>query len=290
MMNKCVLLVNPLSGGYSPKRIAETLSALGGYGFAPEIREVTTPDDTARCAREICQAQHAPLLVVAGGDGTINGAVNGLVPGRATLAVLPFGTSNVLSRELGITSPAHALEKIAAGMSRSASVGYIDHGETGRYFLLMAGIGVDGSIVKGVRTVEKRLLGKAAYLLSALRHFASWDCGRLEVVTRDGTTDCHSVIVCNASKYGGNFAIAPGASLFDPEFRVVCLLDGTRGGMLKAARSLLTGKGAGCAGTICFTAREVEVRGRKPLQADGDYYFDAPVSIRTVPDFLRIIV
>lgn len=290
MRNKCVLLVNPLSGGYSPKRIGEALSALGGYGFATETMEVTTPEDAERCARDICHSQQATLLVVAGGDGTINGVVNGLVPGRATLAVLPFGTSNVLSRELGIASIPHALEKIAAGVSRSAAVGYIDHGETGRYFLLMAGIGVDGSIVKGVRTVEKRLLGKGAYLLSALRIFASWECGRLEVVTGDGMIDCHSVIVCNAAKYGGNFAIAPGASLFDPEFRVVCLLDGTRGGMLKAARSLLTGQGAGCAGIRCFTAREVEVRGRKPLQADGDYYFDAPVSIRAVPDFLRIIV
>ncbi len=290
MRDTCVLLVNPLSGGYSPGRIGETLSALRGYGFAPETLEVSTPDDAARCAGEICRRPTSPLVVVAGGDGTINGVVNGLVPGRATLAVLPFGTSNVLSRELGITSPSHALEKIAAGVSRSASVGYIEKGETGRYFLLMAGIGVDGAIVKGVRTAEKRLLRKGAYLLSALRLLLSWESGRLEVVSSGVTTDCHSVIVCNAAKYGGNFLIAPSASLFDPEFRMVCMLHGTRRGILKAAWSLVSGKGAGGAGIRTFAARDVEVRGVKPLQADGDYYLDAPVRIRTVPDFLRIVV
>lgn len=290
MTRKCVLLFNPLSGGYTPEKIKMALSALRGFGLDPESREVLSPEEAAAYAEEACANHHPPLLVVAGGDGTINGVVNGLIPGRATIAVLPFGTSNVLARELGISTADQALEKIAAGVSRPATVGCVEKGDTGRYFLLMAGIGVDGEIVKGVRTREKRLLKKGAYLLSALRLISAWKTDRLEVVSGDRVTDCHSVIVCNASKYAGNAIIAPSASLFDPELRVVCLTDGTRTAILKAAWSLMAGTVSGSAGICTFSAREVEVRGVKPLQADGDYYLEAPVHIRTIPDFLRIIV
>jgi len=290
MWDKLVLLFNPLSGGYSPERINRSLTTLKGYGIDPEPREVRTPVEAARCAREACMGPVDPLVVVAGGDGTINGVVNGLVPGRASLAVLPFGTSNVLAKELGITSASQALEKIAAGESRPATVGHIEKGAISRYFLLMAGIGVDGSIVRGVRTVEKRLLGKGAYLLSALRLLLAWERGRIEVVSGENVTDCHSVIVFNGSKYGGDCVLAPGASLFDPGFRIMCLSDGTRRAALTAAWRLMSGTGLPAAGFSTFSAKEIEVRGIKPLQADGDYYFDTPVRIKAVPDFLRIIV
>lgn len=290
MRGPCTLFTNPLSGGYSPRRVSEALSALKTYGFTPGIEEIRTPDEAALRSRRLCRDLANPFIIVAGGDGTINGVINGLLPGVATLAVLPLGTSNVLSRELGIESPSHALEKIGAGISRPAAAGYIEKGESGRYFLLMAGIGFDGSVVKGVRTGEKRILRKGAYLLSAIRLLLSWESGRLEAVAGTSGVNCHSVIVCNASKYGGNLVIAPEVSLFEPGFRVICLLDGTRWGTLKAACSLMAGKGARGAGIRSFAAQEVEIRGGKPLQADGDYYFDAPVRIRSVPDFLRIIV
>lgn len=289
MRSPCTIFTNPLSGSYSLRRVGEALSALNSYGLEPNIEEIRTPDEAALRARRLCRDQTNPFIIVAAGDGTINGVINGLVPGAATLAVLPFGTSNVLSRELGIKSLSHALEKIAAGVSRPASVGYMEKGASGRNFLLMAGIGVDGSVVRGVRTREKRVLRKGAYLLSALRLLLSWETEFLEVVSGSTRVKCHSVIVCNTSKYGGNFVIAPEASLFEPGFRVVCIRNGTRIGILKAACSLMSGKGARGAGISSYTAREVEIRGAKPLQADGDYYFDSPVRIRAVPDFMRII-
>lgn len=290
MRGPCTLFTNPLSGGYSLRRISEALSALKAHGIVPGIEEVRTPEEAALCSRRLCREQRNPFIIVAGGDGTINGVINGLAPGAATLAILPFGTSNVLSCELGIESPSQALEKISAGISRPVTAGYLECGESGRYFLLMAGIGVDGSVVKGVRTREKRLFRKGAYLLSAIRLLFAWESGCLEVASGSTEVKCHSVIVCNASKYGGNFVIAPEASLFEPGFRVVCMRDGSRRGILKAALSLISGKGARGAGIHAFTAQEVVVSGAKPLQADGDYYFEAPVRIRSVPDFVRIVV
>ena len=179
-----------------------------------------------------------PLIIVGGGDGTINGVLNGISPGAATIAVLPFGTSNVLTRELNIYSVEDALQRIARGVSRSASVGMIEKVSERKYFLLMAGIGFDGFVVQGVRTREKRILGKAAYVLSALRHLFNWEKDRLAIDAGNTTFQCHTIIVCNASKYAGEFKMAPGASLFDPEFEVVCIQKETRYTYLKVAMEL----------------------------------------------------
>ncbi|MHC1696636.1 MAG: hypothetical protein AB9919_00935 [Geobacteraceae bacterium] len=83
---------------------------------------------------------------------------------------------------------------------------------------------------------------------------------------------------------------APGASLFEQEFRVVCIQDTTRLGYLKTLPGLLRGKGLNGSGILTFPARELEILGTKPLQADGDYYFDAPVRTRVWPDFVKIVV
>jgi YegS/Rv2252/BmrU family lipid kinase len=286
----CTLIINPLSGGFSSQKLSRVMDFLVSHGFTPDLQEVDTPETAAKCAQAACLTQQNPLIIVGAGDGTINAVVNGLIPGTATLAVIPFGTSNVLCRELEIMSPEEALEKIAAGLSRNLCVGCIEKGETKRTFLLMAGVGFDGCVVEGVRTKEKRLLKKGAYFLSALRVLQCWDKTRFEVVSASRVIDCHSVVVCNGAKYGGNILFAPGASLFEPEFQVVCVTDQTRIGYLKTLPGLLAGRGLTGPGIHTFAARELEIRGTKPLQADGDYYFDAPVRIRAIPDYLKIIV
>jgi len=290
MSDTCTVITNPLSGSFSPRKLSGVLDFLVRQGFRPELRQVNSPESAAGCAQAACRNQKNPLIIVGAGDGTINAVVNGLTPGSATLAVIPFGTSNVLCRELGIMSTEQALEKIAAGTSRNLCVGSIEKGETKQTFLLMAGIGLDGRVVKEVRTAEKRRFKKGAYLLSALRVLRSWDTERFEIISGSRIIDCHSVIICNGAKYGGNFLFAPGASLFEPEFRVVCFQDATRLGYLKTLPGLLLKKGLNGAGILTFPARELEIRGTKPLQADGDYYFDAPVRIRTIPDFVKLIV
>ncbi len=290
MPRRCTLIINPLSGGFSPARVLEATVSLERNGFLPTILEAREPDVATRCARQICRKEENPLIIVGAGDGTINCVVNGLSPGVATLAVIPFGTSNVLAREVGITTLSRALEKISAGVSRAVSVGLIEKDGTERTFLLMAGVGYDGAVVKGVRTHEKRLLRKGAYLLSALRLLPAWDTGRLEVTAGSTVVDCHTVIVCNAAKYGGESIIAPDASLFAPGLRIVCLVDGTRAAFLRFACRLLMKRGADGPGVVTFPAMDVEIRGAKPLQMDGDFYCHAPVRIRSVPDFFRLIV
>lgn len=287
---RCSLIVNPTSGNYSDALLSRVAALLREGGLAPELLPTGGPDDAALFAARICAAEEHPLIVACGGDGTVNGVINGLAPGRATLGFLPLGTSNVLARELGIGSVDEAVRRIVRGESRPMTVGLLEGFGLRRFFFLMAGAGFDGFVVEGVRGAEKRRLGEGAYLLSALRTFAAWDKGMLEVAAGAERRLCHSVVVCNASRYGGRHVLAPEASLFEPGFRVVCVGGATRARYLRLALGVLAGRGARGGDVSLFTADAVEIGGNKPVQVDGDFVCHGPVRVSSVPGFVRLIV
>jgi diacylglycerol kinase family enzyme len=231
-----------------------------------------------------------PLVIVAGGDGTVNAVVNSLTPGMATLAVLPLGTSNVLAAELGICSVEDGVQRILNGATRPLSVGVLETDTACHRFVLMAGIGFDGAVVRDVRPMAKRLLKKGAYALSAALSTMKWDTSLMDVVTPERTIACHSAIVCNASRYGGSSILAPRSELFSPEFSVVCIRKNLRRTYLRLAVDLLSGRFDSSRDIIRIPADRVEIRGTKPIQIDGDFIGYSPATLETMSDFARIIV
>lgn len=290
MARFCTLIVNPVSGGYSRQRLAQVTAALEAGGLAPELLLTENAADAELFSRRICQEREEPFLIAVGGDGTVNGVINGLAAKKATLAVLPLGTANVLAKELGIISLEDAVARIARGTTRPLTVGLLEAGGVRRRFLLMAGIGVDGSIVRGVREREKRVIGKGAYLLSAARLLCDWERERLVVTAGGRRIECHSVVVCNAARYGGGFIFAPDAELFTPEFRVACITAETRSAYLRLALAVISGRVTENRDLVCFGAEELLVSGKKAVQADGDYCCDAPVRITANSGFARLVV
>ncbi len=290
MAKYCAVIINRLSGSYSDENTDRVKSFLDARGMAPSLHLTGDLHEATEIARHVCSLNRDPLIIVGGGDGTVNGVLNGLVPGSATMAVLPFGTANVLARELGIDSVDDALLKIMRGECRYASAGLIEKEDRGKYFLLVAGIGFDGAVVKGVRFREKRLLGKGAYVLSAVRQLARWDRDSMEIVADGESLACQSLIVSNCSRYAGRFTIAPEASLFEPVFDAFCIQGTGRASLLKAAAGLLTGRGPRGSGIRALRPRQLQVSGNKPVQVDGDYFCQAPVKISVVPNFVRLIV
>ena len=289
MPRRCFIIVNPTSGSYSQTRLDRITAGLSAGGFAPELLPTATPQDATLFAARICAENKDPLILAVGGDGTMNGVLNGLMPGAATLGVIPLGTSNVLARELNIDGVEDALKRVADGRTRSMTVGEIRCAGQTRLFLLMAVVGVDGAVVKGVRLGEKKLFGKGAYLLSALRVLLDWDKSRLRVVADGRSRFCHSVVACTAGRYGGNFLLAPQADISAPTLQVVCI-EGGRLDYLKLGWSLVTGRFTASKSVEIFAATELELSGEKAVQLDGDFFGHAPLSIRALPGFLRLIV
>ena len=283
-------IVNTLARSYTPERVNHVVRSLEARGIALAVETVTEPGEATRCANRICSSEGNPVIIVGGGDGTINGVINGLSFGKATLAVVPLGTANVLAREVGIRSLDDAVKRIITGAARSPAVGLLQADRRKQYFLLMAGIGFDGFICETVRSPEKGLLGKGAYLMAALRLFAAWERERLEIYADEMRIDCHSVIVCNAAHYGGSIVLTPGTDLFAPEFHVVCVKDDRRRSYLRLILNTLLGRYPDIPEVRRFAAGKLVVTGRKAIQADGDFVTYSPVRISCVEQFFQLIV
>ncbi|GFE57568.1 diacylglycerol kinase family protein [Geobacter sp. AOG1] len=290
MNNRCFLIVNPTSGGYSPRRIEEIVATLRRRGKVPELLLTGSAADASLFARRICTEAAEPFIVVGGGDGTINGVLNGLAPGKATLAILPLGTANVLAKELGIRSLEDAIRKITGGEARSMAVGLLEAQEEKRYFSLMAGIGFDGAVVEDVRLGEKRVVGKGAYVLSAMRRLAAWDREPLRIRADGREVECHSAVICNGARYGGDFVLAPGADIFTPGFQLVCIKGCTRRTYARLTLELLRGLVPTEPGVITFPARLLEISVPKAVQVDGDYAGRSPLRITAVEKFVKVLV
>lgn len=231
-----------------------------------------------------------PLAVVAaGGDGTINEVMNGLVGLGVPLGVLPLGTANVFAREIGLPlDPALAAEVVARGRTATVHVGTANN----RHFLLMAGVGFDAQVVYELPLALKSLLGRLAYVLTGLRVLASPPRRRLEVDLGGEVIAGFGVIVGNARHYGGPFQVTPLAGLQLPELDV-CIF--TRPGALSLFR-YLSAVASGTHLTLTDVAYRktcrFAVRSAGPLhvQADGDLSGTTPLEFRVTENALPVLV
>lgn len=284
------LVINPDSGSFSRRRITQVVDRLRRCGLPPVIHPVRNPAEALPCCQAIRRVREHPFIIVAAGDGTFNAVINGLGPGPATLAVLPLGTSNVLAAELGISSLADGIERICAGRTMPLSVGLLELATSRRFFALMVGSGLDGAVVGGVRAGEKRALKQGAYVLSAFRAAFAWDRDMQEVVADGKRYLCHTAVVCNSSCYGGPFRLSPHSDLFRRGFEIACVTSSHRSGYLAIARNLLLNQPMPDTAVTWLSATELELRGAKPIQIDGDFVGHGPARITAVGDFAQIIV
>lgn len=283
------LFVNPASGGYSANHFDHVLHRLKSHGHAPEVFKVRTPGEVLSCCAAV-NAASDPLVIVAAGDGTFNSVINGLQPEKATLAVLPFGTSNVLAAEIGISSIDDGVTRIISGKRQPFSIGLLELNNLSRRFALMAGIGLDGAVVRDVLPFAKKHLKQGAYALSAARQSMTWDRKTFEISTPHENLTCHSAIICNGSRYGGNFVLIPGRSIFSPGFEAVCIKDNRRRTYLRLALDLFQNQASSSKNLTRLSAEYVEFKGNAPIQIDGDFVGYGPGRVIKLENFARIIV
>ncbi len=189
--------------------------------LTPALAPTSGPDDATRLARQAVTAG-ADLILVLGGDGTINEAVNGMVHSRAALGILPAGTANVLATELGLGSRLdRAIERLAGCVERRVAVGRICNGRgPARHFLAMGGAGLDAKIVYDINPTFKAWAGKAAYWLAGFGHIKE-RVGQLEARINGEVYRCGFALASRVRNYGGDLEIAGGASLLRDDFEIV---------------------------------------------------------------------
>ena len=293
---KAVLIYNPKAGRHAdPARAVEAFRAAARVGGVEvEARPTAGPNDAARIAAEAAHAG-ATDVIARGGDGTVHEAIQGLVGAGARLMVWPAGTANVLARQLGIPRGAEEAAGIfVGGRSRRITLGAATSERTGerRYFFMMAGVGLDASVVRSVRPRLKRRLGEAAFWYAGLAHLAHWVPKEFTVEVGGEKLPATYAAVGKAPWYGGGLAITPRARLDDEEFEV-CVID-TRSRLryLRLLGHAMRGGAPeeGARGLIFRRAARLRCVGDVAVQADGELIGDLPMTFEVVREGLEVIV
>ena len=168
------------------------------------IYATNTAQESAELARRFSE-EGEEVVVAAGGDGTLNAVVRGLIGTETVLGILPTGTMNVFARELNIPFGhlAGALEVIDGGHVKEVDLFEAE----GTPFVQMAGVGFDAQVIEETTTESKRLLGPLAYILSAVRVLGS-EPPRMKVHFDEGfTVEGACVLLGNGALYGGQLRL-----------------------------------------------------------------------------------
>jgi diacylglycerol kinase (ATP) len=287
-----VLIYNPAAGAFrrNPDRILQrTIAALSHGEIVPHLLPTSAPGHADSLAREAVR-QGADLVLVLGGDGTVNEVVQGLIGSNVPLGVLPGGTANVLARELGLGSRLEAAAKMLATFEpRPVALGRITGSFGSRYFLLMAGAGLDANIVYEVSAGLKNAAGKLAYWVAGFSQFFK-RVDQLDVSVDDVTHTCGFALISRVRNYGGDLEIASGASLHDDHFEVV-LFEGSN--PLRYAWYMLNvaaRRVQRIRGVHVLRTRQVDILTQAPVQIDGEYLGRQTVSIEIIPGALQLLL
>lgn len=236
------------------------------------------------------------LLVVVGGDGTMNEVVNGAAATNAEIAILPNGTGQDFGRTHAIPTGFDDAVRIAlGGETRAIDIGRVVLGGETRYFANVGSAGMSGSVARRANSMSKRLGGRATFFYALTREFLAWQ--NTEVTVRlDGGEERrgarHDVIVAIGRWHGGGMHLAPDASHDDGLFDVVLIGDVNKLDFLTTAPRLYTGKYLSHPKVDHTRSATVEIDAAEPLpvEVDGEPIGTTPARFEVVPAALRIRV
>jgi YegS/Rv2252/BmrU family lipid kinase len=292
------LIYNPEAGGLHGKseRISQLVTALRTQGLEladNQIKATAASGDATRLAEQAVVEQ-ADLLIVCGGDGTINEGVQGLVGSNTALAILPGGTANVLAKELQLPRrPAELARLIASGRTREISVGRARKPDNSwsRYFILMAGIGLDATIIETVNPEQKKQWGLASYVAAGLKTLAEWPLHPFSLQFNAQKHEATFAIVANAANYAAWFTIAP-HSRMDSDHLDVCVFN-SRSRLVYLSYAFLSLFGAHTLSPQVVYEPTTELyantSNKTPVQLDGELVGHLPMHFACVPHALRIV-
>jgi len=298
---RVVFLVNPASAGGSTggrwPEIAHRASALGLAGDALISEE---PGQLGPLARDAAHAG-AELLVVVGGDGSVNEVINGIAGIEGVeVAVIPRGTGWDFVRTYGIPRDLDdAVEIALSGDVREIDLGLVTYRtwagiEERGYFANVGSAGISGAIAQRANDSSKALGGKISYYWATLAVFARWQMGELRVSIDDETRAGRmiDVLVANGRYLGGGMMMLPEAEPDDGLFDVLLIGDVTKRDLLVTLPKSYRGKHLPHPRLEVLRGRVVTVDADEPLpiELDGEQPGTTPARFEIVPRALRLRV
>jgi YegS/Rv2252/BmrU family lipid kinase len=211
MSKRALLLINRRAGRGAPA-LAQAVESLHHLDF--EL--ITAPVKNAEHIAARIQ-QYGPqldLVIVGGGDGTLNAAVDSLVQHQLPLGILPLGTANDLARTLSIpTSTPEACRVIAAGHTQPIDLGWVN----GKHFFNVASLGLSVRLTESLSRGTKRRWGALAYALKAIQMVRQTRPFRAEIRCQGTAIPVKTIQIAigNGRYYGGGMAVTDDAAIDD---------------------------------------------------------------------------
>lgn len=299
---RAFLIHNPAAGqGPMQSQVNAAVDVLNNHGWEIEVYETTGPGSATEISRQAVD-RGLDVVLISGGDGSLNEALNGLVGSSVALGVLPTGTANVWAAQIGLLSVPSPLSHpplaevayhLATGQTRFVDVGLAGN----RYFFLWCGVGFDATIAHYMETTGKQMKrrwGAAAFIIrgifTALRF-----TGQPATLILDGRKvrlRLLWVLVSNIRLYGGLFDIAPQAVLDDGYFDIVTFRGRDFGSLIRHLLSIMTRGRYRNPELRVFRAKHIQIATRPPMPVhlDAEPAGTTPVDIRLLPKGLKVLV
>jgi YegS/Rv2252/BmrU family lipid kinase len=247
-------------------------------------------------AQAAAEAQDS-LLVVVGGDGTVNEVANGVAGTGTEVAVLPCGTGQDFGRTHGVPSRFDAAVRTAlGGGTKAIDLGRVEWEDgTSRFFANVSSAGMSGAVARRANAMTKALGGRATFFYALTREFLAWQNTRVTVeldegVRREGLM--HDVIVANGRYHAGGMKLAPDARQDDGAFDVVLIGDVTKLDFVTTAPKLYSGRYLSHPKVDPLRSATVRIDAAEPLplELDGEPSGTTPARFEVVPGALRLRV
>lgn len=287
---RAVVIANPIAGrGQARDGAREIVDGLTGLGVATELFLTTGRGGARERARRL--EPDVDVVAVVGGDGTVSEVLDGL-PGRdVPVAILPLGTANVMSLDLGLPRrAAGTLAMIAGGRTTPLDTARVNRS---RLSFLVSGVGIDALALHELEARRRGPITKAAYFGAVLRALGRYEPPSLAVAIDGEPVPGRPalVLVSNIVHYGGFAILSPDRRIDDGLFEVYVFEKGSRAALAGYALRALA---SGLPGGTCWMrrARRVRIESERPVpcHVDGDAFGETPVEIEVDPVQFRLLV
>ncbi len=289
-MKRVLLLVNARarSGSDKYEEIKTALEAAGHRVLdPPELEDAPDFRDVIRKHND-----EADLVIVGGGDGTINCVLPALVETKLPLVVFPLGTANLLARSFNIKAGiADLLELLDSGEEVPIDLGMVN----GIYFINVCGLGISTEVNRRVSSRLKKLTGPFSFWITGLKLRKLLHPFRIKLTTDDGTsivTRTWQITICNGRKYAAWMTIEPDANYDDGTLR--CLSTEVKKWWqgIKLLPYYFRGNYRDGLDVNFLTGKKIRLETPKPLRidVDGDVQTTTPATFEIKPKAIKLIL
>ena len=295
-VKKILLIINPNSGQgkkdigiirkyFTKKKCQLDIIHTEYKGHAAEISKKYSSDDTY------------DVIVGAGGDGTINEVITGLIGSDKKIGIIPWGTGNVFAREMNIPlKTKKACKVILKGKPVKIDIGRSNSG----YFFLMCSAGFDAYTIKHTESLKiKKIFGKFTYIIGGIKAVLKYNYPLINVEFDDGSTEIGVfILISNTARYGSYFTISPDATPVDGFFDVYIYRLPGKFNLLKLLFQIILNAFTGTNKKIILKegmykkARKLVLKSESNVlsQLDGDIHDLLPLKINLIPQAVNIVL